>query len=72
MDFNYPCHVSVEEWYELYDTQNRAEKQRALKNKAKQKTKKKMAWCRTGERPPSEPMMAWVIDAYMRYPAIIC
>ena len=26
-----------------------------------------MAWCRTGNKPLSEPVMAWVDDAYMRH-----
>ena len=30
-----------------------------------------MAWCRIGDKPLSEPMMAWVSDAYMRHSASV-
>ena len=30
-----------------------------------------MAWRRIGDKPLSEPMMAWVGDAYMRHSASI-
>ena len=32
----------------------------------------KMAWCRTDDKPLSEPMMAWFCDAYMRLMVPVC
>ena len=30
-----------------------------------------MAWCQAGDKPLSVPVMAYVVDAYMRHPALM-